>query len=254
MSESIAAASRLEAISTRWTLLRQAHGDSMGTAGEARNALVLRYLPAVRRYVGSLIRNDADADDLTQDVVVRLLAGDFSGADPGRGRFCDLLKTAVRNMARNRWRSLKRRRTPDVDLGGLQANGDEPDEDVWLASWRQSVLDLVWKAMQQEERNRPGSVAYTLLRLRTDHPDDTSEQLAARLSKKTGKTIRADAVRQKLRRARLRFVDLLIAEVARGLDDPTPERVEDELIALGLLEVVRSFLPADRTLRSTTTP
>ncbi len=83
---------RLEAISTRWTLLRQAHEASTVTSAEARNALVLRYLPAVRRYLGAIVRNDQDADDLTQDVLTRLLSGDFSGADPARGRFRDFLK------------------------------------------------------------------------------------------------------------------------------------------------------------------
>jgi hypothetical protein len=53
------------------------------------------------------------------------------------------------------------------------------------------------------------SASYTLLRLRADHPDHTSDQLAARFSSATGQTVRADAVRQKLRRARLRFADLV---------------------------------------------
>ncbi len=51
------------------------------------------------------------------------------------------------------------------------------------------------------------------------------------------------ALRQKLRRARLQFADLLIAEIARGLNDPTAEKIEDELVALGLIDVVRGLLP-----------
>ncbi len=237
--------SRIEAISTRWTLLQAAHGGSTTTAGEARNALVLRYTPAVRRYVGALLRNDDEADDLAQDVVLRLLGGDFAGADPARGRFRDLLKVAVRNMVRNHWSKQKRRRAADVDVDKLGVAAEGADEQSWLASWRRSVLDLAWNALQQEERKRAGSVAYTLLRLRADHPDDTSEQLAARLAEKTGKPMRADAVRQKLHRAREQFADVLLAEIARGLDPPTPERIEEELVDLGLIELVRDFLPEE---------
>jgi RNA polymerase sigma-70 factor (ECF subfamily) len=245
MTESHGVPSRIEAISTRWTLLQQAHGGSTTTSGEARNALVLRYAAAVRRYVGALVRNDAEADDLAQDMVMRLLGGDFAGADPARGRFRDLLKVAVRNMVRNHWAKQKRRRPVDVDVANLGVAADESDEQSWLAAWRRSVLDLAWNALQQEERKRAGSVAYTLLRMRADHPDDSSEQLAARLSEKTGKPMRADAVRQKLHRAREQFADVLLAEIARGLDAPTPDRIEEELVELGLLELVRDFLPEE---------
>ena len=78
--------------------------------------------------------------------------------------------------------------------------------------------------------------------LRADHPDDDSEQQAARLSQATGKTFRADAARQQLRRARARFAELLLEEIARTLDQPTPERVQEELIELGLMDYVRDFL------------
>jgi len=239
MSEASEQRSRFEAISTRWSLLRQAHEGSPTMAGAARHGLVLRYLPAIRRYVGALLQRDQDADDVTHDVVVRLLAGDFAGADPNRGRFRDLLRVAIHNMIRNRWAQQKRRKTVDLDVG-LVAE-EEPEQDVWLPEWRQGVLDLAWKALEQQEKDHPGSVAYTVLRLRAKHPEDSSEQLAQRLSQVVGMAVRADTLRQRLHRARLQFADLLIAEVAKGLNDPTPERIEDELIALGLVE----YLPPE---------
>ena len=105
---------RLDAITTRWSLIRQAHMVDRDAA-EARKALVLRYAKAVRSYVGGMLRNREDADELAQDVVVRLLKGDFAGADPTRGRFRDLLKTAARNMVRNFWEKQSRRRPVDAD-------------------------------------------------------------------------------------------------------------------------------------------
>ena len=82
-----------------------------------------------------------------------------------------------------------------------------------------------------------------MLRLRADHPDDDMERLAARLSEKTGKPFQAAALRQQLRRSRLRFAQLLVEEVAAGLDDPTPGRVEEELRETGLYAYVSDFLP-----------
>jgi hypothetical protein len=49
-------------------------------------------------------------------------------------------------------------------------------------------------------------------------------------------------VRQVLLHARRRFEDLLVEEVAGSLEDPTPERVEQELIALDLLGYCRPGL------------
>ena len=244
MSNSRFDPSRLDAISSRWTLLQRAHQGSTTSAQEARNTLVLRYLPAARRYVEALMQNKQDAEDLVQDLVVRLLAGDFAGADPQRGRFRDLLKVAIRNMVHNYWSRSNRRRHVDIDLDIFAAETANENDDAWLAAWRGSVLDLAWKALQKEEETRAGTMPYTLLRLRTAHPGDTSERLAERLSKKMGKAVRADAVRQQLRRARLRFADLLISEIADNFDEPTPERIEDELVALGLLDFVRELLPA----------
>ena len=56
---------RLDQIPTQWSLLRIAHQNSMTGAGEARNVLVLRYAAAIRNYVGALIRNEYDADEVS---------------------------------------------------------------------------------------------------------------------------------------------------------------------------------------------
>jgi RNA polymerase sigma factor (sigma-70 family) len=230
---------RLDAITTRWSLIRQAHtGDR--DAQTARSALVLRYAKSVRGYVGGMLKNREDADELAQEVVVRLLKGDFAGADPTRGRFRDLLKTAARNMVRNFWEKQSRRRPVDADLGLVAETVSAGDP--WLASWQKTILDHTWGALKDFEKANPKNPAHTLLRLRTDFPDDTSEQLAEKLSKKTGSAIRPDACRQTLRRARLKFAELLVEEIRLGLDDPTPARVQEELAALELLDYVRDFL------------
>ena len=37
---------------------------------DARNMLVMRYSPAIRSYVRAMTKNDEEADELSQDVVV----------------------------------------------------------------------------------------------------------------------------------------------------------------------------------------
>jgi RNA polymerase sigma factor (sigma-70 family) len=233
---------RIDAITTRWSLIRQAHTTDRD-AQAARAALVLRYAKAVRSYVGGMLKNQEDADELAQDVVVRLLKGDFAGADPNRGRFRDLLKTASRNMVRHFWEKQARRRPVDADLG-LVAESDQSG-DPWLASWQKTVLDHAWASLKDFERQNPKNPAHALLRLRTEFPEETSDQLAEKLSKQVGTTIRPDTCRQMLRRARLKFAELLVEEIRLGIEDPSPARVEEELAALELLDFVRDFLPAD---------
>ncbi|MBL8819174.1 MAG: sigma-70 family RNA polymerase sigma factor [Planctomyces sp.] len=232
---------RIEAIQTRWSLIRNAHlSGKPETAEEARRLLVMRYAPAIRRYLGGILRNDEDADEVAQDVMLRLMRGDFAGADPGRGRFRDLLKTALRNMVRTSWQKSGRRKSADVELD-LIAKDDATHDAEWTSQWRKTVLDNTWNRMLAEEEGRPG-VQYQALKLKTEFPDDSSEALAEKLSRKTGTEIRADNGRQILRRARSRFAAHLIDEVRAGLDAESEERLQEELAALGLLELIRGFL------------
>ncbi len=234
---------RIEAIQTRWSLIRNAHLTGQPeAAGEARRLLLMRYAPAIRRYLGGIVRNENEADELSQDVMLRLMRGDFGGADPGRGRFRDLLKTAIRNMVRSSWQKSGRRRTVDAELDRI-GNQDESAQDAeWTQLWRKSVLDHTWNRLRAEDGDKPGS-AYHALKLKTESPDASSEALAEQLTRSTGTVIRADNCRQILRRARARFAAHLLDEVRAGLDSESDDRLQEELAALGLLELVRGYLP-----------
>ena len=54
--------------------------------------------------------------------------------------------------------------------------------------------------------------------------------------------LRASSRPSVLRRARRRFAELLRDEVARTLDDPTPEALVDEFIDLGMLDYMRDYI------------
>lgn len=236
----------LRNINTPWSLLRVANELSLSKAGGAREMLAHRYGRALRRFVGLLVRDEHQAEDVAQELVVRLVAGHFKQADPGRGRFRDLLAVAARNLARNHLEKQRRRAGRHAELDQFAAPDQAPDADEpFVATWRHELLRLTWERQEEYERTHRGSVAYTLMRLRTEHPDDDSEQLAGRLSAATGRSIRAEATRQQLRRARVRFAQFLLEELAWSLDDPTPANVEEELIDLGLMEYVRDYLPPD---------
>ena len=233
---------RLDGIETQWSLIRRAHDVDQTDVAQARQSLVMRYSSAIRRYTAAITRDADDADEIAQDIIVRMLQGDFGGADPERGRFRDLLKVAVRNMIRNFWRKENRRKTVDYDVD-LEEGAAEDVDSRWDDSWKKNLMELAWGRLEAFENKTNGSFAHAALRLRVRQPDATSEAMAETLSNQLGREIKAPALRQQLRRARVRFAEYLVQELADGLDEPTPRRIQDELIALGLYARIKDVLP-----------
>ena len=222
----------LEHISTRWPLL---HDPAQ---------FVLRYAPAIRRYLGAILRDPDSVHDVSQAFLVRILEQRFVPPSNLRGRFRDYLKTSVRNAALAHGR--QDRRQP-IELVHEVADDSEPDEAdrVWAEEWRQCLLERAWDALDAHERSSPGSLAYTVLRLRVDHPDASSNDLAHLVSQRIGKPMRADATRQQLSRARQLFARLLFQETGRTLSSPSREAILEELAALQLASFVQHILPED---------
>lgn len=237
---------RLDAIETKWSLVQRAHHaiQVSGDSETARKTLVLRYAAAIRNYVCAIVRNEDDADEVAQDVFLRLMNGDFAGADPNRGRFRDLIKTATRNMVKNVWAARSRRKESSIDKVPEFTKEENIQLDkVWTHAWRDSVLSIAWSRLEQYEKNIDGNISYTLLRLRTDQPDWSINQIAQHLSAKTDRQFNENALRQQLRRARIRFAEFVVEEIAQGLPDSNQQRVVDELINLELYESVKEYLP-----------
>ena len=236
---------RLSRLGTRLTVWLQAHQGSGETAVVARQQLLLRYYGAVYRYLLSMVRDPAAAEDLTQDFAVRVLRGDFKHFDPERGRFRDFLKVAVRHLVIDYWKQHKKRHEnipQPLQPGQAEAVVETPEADfdqTFVDKWKEELLDRTWEALAAHEKES-GHAYYTVLRCRADLREARSAQLAEAVSAKLKRVITADNLRQLLHRARKRFAEFLVDEVARSLDTTEPDQVVEELIALGLLSYCRS--------------
>jgi RNA polymerase sigma-70 factor (ECF subfamily) len=222
-------------IATHWSVVRQAHQGSGEAVDRARQELMERYSGAVYRYLLGALRDPHAADDLFQDFSLRFLRGDFRNADPQRGRFRDFVKTALYHLIVDHQNRRKVGPAPLPDRE--QADPNRPDlyysEQEFLASWRAEVLGRAWQALDEASR-AAGQPFYDVLRLRAEEPDLSSAEMAERLGAKLGRSLTPEWARQNLRRARERFADLLLDELARSLEDPSHDRLEEELIDLGL--------------------
>jgi hypothetical protein len=202
---------------------------------------MLRYAPAIRGYLRALLPNVTDVDEVLQEFLVTVLERGFAPERAHRGRFRDYLIATVRYRA---WRYLRRKKLRSLDAEHakqLQAPSEAtPDDAAWLAGWRQCLLDRAWDALEFRQRQSPRNRYYTVLKLTTDHPDADSTALAAQVGGEPPLT--ATAFRKQLSRARAAFAQALLDEIERGLGEPTPDAVMEELADVGLLEYVRPYL------------
>jgi RNA polymerase sigma-70 factor (ECF subfamily) len=239
----------LSRIPTAWSMVRRAHGDHTAVQ-VAQRTLLDRYGGAVRRYALAALRDEDAADEVFQEFALRFVRGDFRNADPERGRFRALVKTAVYRLIIDYQRRQNKRSREGLLQSHLAAPlGSEkecPLEDaLFKASWRDELLARSWQKLADEE-SRTDKPYHTVLRFRVDHPELHSPELAAGLSERLGKSINAGAVRVLLHRAREMFGDLLLTEAVGSLADPSLDEAEQELIDLDLLEYCRPALQRRR--------
>lgn len=232
--------SRIDRISTQWSIV-----------GDVAH-FTLRYAPAIRRYIESIVGNSAEADDILQDFLLRIVRTGFVRASADRGRFRNYLKAALRNAVRSHVRDRRRRldraelvSDPHAPEVAEMVESPEAADEAWTVQWRECLLERTWQALEDFQREQPASHYYTVLTLAVKHQTESSAQLAIRLSHAVGRSISAEAFRKQLSRARRVFAELLVAEVIETLDQATPEDVEQELLDVGLMSYVRGHLPEE---------
>ena len=206
---------------------------------------VMRYAPAIRRYLTAIMKSSDAAEEVSQDFLVKVLERGFQSESVNRGRFRDYLKAAVRYTALS---ALRRRAPENADaeqLANLAADpiAESEADAEWIAQWRECLLQRVWQGLELHERKNPESRYYSVLRLVAQQPEATDQVLAEQLSQTLGRPYRADAFRQQKGRARRQFAELILAELKQSLREPTREAIEAELLDIDLMKYVRDYLP-----------
>jgi RNA polymerase sigma-70 factor (ECF subfamily) len=231
---------RITDIHTRWSKLL------------APDHEIMRYYGAVHRYLLAMVGDPAVAEELANEFAQRFLAGKFAGADPQKVRLRDLIKAAARNLAMDYWRARQRAKKAitldESKLADRLLCGDD-DRRGFEAACRNDCLVQTWQALEGAEK-ADGKPYFTVLRLKVDNPKIRSEELARRLGTTLKKPMSAEAVRQTLHRARSLFADLLLDIVGRALGSADPDRLEEELVELELLDYCRSALVRRRKDRA----
>jgi RNA polymerase sigma-70 factor (ECF subfamily) len=206
---------------------------------------VVRYAPAIRNYLAALIHDPNDAEEVLQEFLLRVSQHGFKRVSEDGGRFRHYLIVAVRNAAISYLQQQRKRAKHARALPfDLTASATDPDR-CWAIEWRNCLLERAWQMLHHLQRGSPRSLCYTVLRARTDNPEADSAQLAVLVSQQAGRVLQPQACRKQLSRARRLFAQLLVNELALTVEEATPERIEEELVELELLEHVSRFLPPD---------
>jgi RNA polymerase sigma-70 factor (ECF subfamily) len=231
---------RLSRISTLWSVVCQAHQGPAEAASCAREQLIGRYEGAVRRYLRKQLSDPDAVEEVFQEFALQLVHGKLRGANPGRGRFRDFVKGTLFHLIAD-YRKQRQKWPGPLPADGADLVGEADEEEAdreFLNSWRDELLARTWAALAAAD-SETGQPFFAVLRFRADHPEMRSERLAEEFTARLGRPVTAVGIRQILHRARERFAELLICEVAHTLPTPTRSKLEEELADLSLLDYCR---------------
>lgn len=221
---------------THWSLVLHAGTQSTLESQEAMAQLCQAYWWPLYCYVRRRVRDQHEAQDLTQAFFARLLEKDYlSSADPLRGKFRAFLLTALKRFMANdlaKQHALKRggKRTKlSLDFGegerlyAQQAADASSADQIFLRDWARALLDRVRTQLRSEFKAAGKSEQFRELEVFiTPQPDSTkAAEVADRLQ------ISEAAVRVAAHRMRERYRRLLREEIAQTVTDPN--EIEEEI-------------------------
>jgi RNA polymerase sigma factor (sigma-70 family) len=213
---------------TRWTVVLAAAREGGTPAGRAALAeLCEKYWYPLYAFVRRSGHARHDAEDLTQAFFARLLEKNtISGVGPEKGRFRSFLLAAIKHFLANEWdRSQAQKRGGGkviLSLDGTAGESRHPLEPatgltpdlIFERQWALALLDRVLDRLAEESAEKPGHFA-ALKGFLTDAGPGSTSEAARTLGLSEG------AVRVAVHRLRQRYRQLLRAEIAQTVDDPS---------------------------------
>jgi RNA polymerase sigma-70 factor (ECF subfamily) len=227
---------------TRWSIVL-ACTDSTAGEEKARKALAELCKTYWRPTFAFICRRGysvPDAQDLTQDFFLMVLEGDLlKRADPSRGRFRSLLLKAVQNfLADDTIRKRARKRGGDMKFvswdewmaeapSHLSISAQEaetwPAERIYDVRWAATAVEHALRQLGEECEVRGRRRVFDVLSdyLAADRQDISYQKLSKSLG------IPEASVKRLVHQLRVRYRDLLRAEVAQTVEQP--QDVDEEL-------------------------
>jgi RNA polymerase sigma-70 factor (ECF subfamily) len=221
---------------THWSLVGAAQSDLAGRtkARKALEELCRAYWYPLYAFVRNRGYSSADAQDLTQSFFARFIeSGGFASADRERGRFRTYLLGAMKHFLANEWHRARR-----LKRGGgvafLEWDALDPEaryavephvssdpEARFDREWALRLTEVALARLRAESEAEGKGTLLTALQGSLTGEEPPRGQTAARLGMTEG------AVKVAVHRFRKRYRELLRAEVAETVDDPS--RVDDEM-------------------------
>ena len=220
---------------THWTLVVAAGGRKNLERAQALESLCRSYWYPVYAFIRRRGYSPEQGQDLTQEFFLRILSGTFfERATPEKGRFRSFVLGAVKNFladANDRETSQKRgggvtTLTFDFEIGesnyAREPKHEETPERIFQRRWARALLDRVVATLREEHQSDGKLAQFNRLKGYLAGDGDSKYSELAREFQLT-----ESGIKSAIRRMRLRYRDLLRAEVASTVADPA--EVDEEL-------------------------
>jgi DNA-directed RNA polymerase specialized sigma24 family protein len=219
-------------LTTRWTLVRNARGDTPEAREALRELCANCYAPVVA-FLRREGRDEESARELAHEFVAQVLAGDaFGEAECGRGRFRSYLLGAVKHFLMNRRRDASREKRgggaehTSIDGGTetspcvqLVDSSVLPPDAAFDREWALAMIGRGLACLEQE--SDPARFAELKPWLTPAGMPASQAETAAQLD------MSEEALKVAIHRLRKRFRSLVRSEVASTLHDPAD--LDDEM-------------------------
>jgi RNA polymerase sigma-70 factor (ECF subfamily) len=223
---------------TRWSIILQAQGSDSEIRDRALEHICRTYWLPVYAFARGQRLQPADAEDLTQNVLGRLLdKGGFDSVAEEKGKLRSFLRTATKNYLLNDWKKAARQKRGGSEIAlsldhqnaeqlcFLDSIENESPDDIFDRHWGLNLLDRTMERLQAVYIGEGKGDVFEALNgvLGRGGGGPRYQDLAADLGTSEG------AIKVAVHRLRKRYRRLLKEEIARTLGDEGEEAVEEEI-------------------------